>query len=103
MICTSEMMRKKLGAMQSFVITLCVILSISIITLQVEGTNAQATMEMLFPRFIKANNNLAMCYIQDNIYCIQALYLVNVCISPTHIVWYILRDDVYVTHGPIEQ
>jgi len=48
---------EKDGAMQSFVITLCVISSISIITLQVEGTNAQATVEMLFPPFIKANNN----------------------------------------------
>lgn len=57
MICLSEMMRKKVGSMQSFVITLCVISFISIITLQVEGTNAQATMEMLFPPFIKANNN----------------------------------------------
>jgi hypothetical protein len=53
----SEMMRKKVGAMQSFVITLCVISSINIITLQVEGTNVQAMVEMFFPPFIKANNN----------------------------------------------
>jgi hypothetical protein len=44
-----------------------------------------------------------MCYIQDISYHIQALYLVNVYISPTHIVWYTLKDDVYVMRGPIKQ
>jgi hypothetical protein len=44
---------------------------------------------------------LPMWYIQHDIYRIQALYLVNVCISPTHIGWYTLRDDVYLTCGPI--
>jgi hypothetical protein len=53
----SETIRKKVGVAQSFVITLCVISSISIITLQVEGTNVQAMVEMFFPPFIKANNN----------------------------------------------
>jgi hypothetical protein len=53
----SEMMRKKVGATQNFVITLSVISFISIISLQVEGTNAQVMVEMFFPPLIKANND----------------------------------------------
>jgi len=75
MIYLSEMMRKKVGAIQSFVITLCVISSISIITLQVEGTNAQATVEMLFQPFIKANNNSSKCAIFKTIFTASKHYI----------------------------